>query len=326
MVKESAIKFDSASQYGALSGSLAGAGLSGLLSWLYYRKKKNQSLKSRILKSLGWMALGGAAGAAGGAYAGRMYARHSAYNELKNKISKDLEGTEKVPGRVIYIDCINNRHLPKDGMGRKVLEKVTDGGLPTGHSMMAVIDDKTKTLQVYQVNTSDPKATKNFGYSLMKGAKRPDGTFDRDQVIRGYNAVRMAEAGGTPLLHKTDDVQIGNASNEDLALYIGGIAKDMGFGDRVVLHEGAKVGDIRLPVRYMLESYNNTLRDGGGGYSAVPGGYNCGTAAREAFDVAQPSQASHWRDMLWGGGSTANAPSFVKKWDNTLSANGKPSH
>lgn len=310
--------FNAASNYGALSGSLSGVGLSGLISYLYYRNKKKQSLKSRILKSLGWMALGGVAGVTAGAYIGRMYARHAAYNELRQKINKDLEGTEKVPGRVIYVDCINNRHTPQKGLGKKIIEKTTNGGLPTGHSMLAVIDDKSDTLSLYQVNTSDPEQSKKWGYSMMAAAKGKDGKYNRDQVIMGYNAVRFAESGGTPLLNKTKEIKIGKASNEDLALYIGGVARDLGFGDRVVLHEGAKCSDIRLPIQYMFESYRNTLRDGGGGYSPIPGGYNCGTAAREAFDIAQPSQASHWRDMLWGGGSTANAPSFVQNWDNRI--------
>ena len=282
-------------------------------------------MKSRWLKGIGWATLGGLAGGAAGAYVGRMYARHQQYKELREKIVNDLKGTEKVPGRVIYVDCIDNRHLPKDGIGRKILQKVTDGGLPTGHSMLAVIDDRNKTMSIMQINTLDPDQTKKFGYGVMASAKKPDGTYDRDQVIMGYNAVRRAAVGGTPILNnpiKKRVINIGDATDKDIALYIGSISRKLGFGDRVVLHEGEKCDDIRVPIRYMHDSYWNTLRHGGGGYSAMLGGYNCGTAAREAFDVAQTSQASHWRDMLWGGGSTANAPSSVKTWYNVLSSDG----
>lgn len=320
MYKQSYPKFESASGYGTLSGIVAGAGLSALLSWLHYRKKKNQSLGSRWLKGLGWTALGGLAGGLAGAYGGRMYARHQQYKELRDKITNDLKDTEKVPGRVIYVDCIDNRHTPREGLGKKVVEKMTNGGLPTGHSMLAVIDGRNNMMSIMQVNTLDPEATKKLGYGLMASAKKPDGSYDRDQVIMGYNAVRRAAVGGTPVLTNPIGklaINIGkDATDEDIALYIGSISRGLGFGDRVVLHEGSKCSDIRLPIRFMHDAYWNALRDGGGGYSAVPGGYNCGTAAREAFDVAQDDQSSHWRDMLWGGGSTANAPSLSREWSN----------
>ena len=314
--KSAAVGFEKANLYGSLSGTLAGAGLSALASWLYYRRKKNQSFKKRLLKAIGWSALGGLGGGVLGSYLGRMYARHSAYKETLAKVKKGLEGTEKKPGRVIYVDCIDNRHIPKDGLGKKIVEKVTNGGVPTGHAMLAVVDEKTDKLSLYQVNTAEKEYTKSLGIKLLAESKNKDGTFDRDKAIMGYNAIRLAEQGGTPILNKTQDVNMKGLSDDDLALYIGGVSRDLGFEGRVVLHEGEKCDDIRVPVGYLIESYNNTLRDSGGGYSPIPGGYNCGTAAREAFDIAQPGQASHWRDMLWGGGSTANAPSGMKSWSN----------
>ena len=93
--------------------------------------------------------------------------------------------------------------------------------------------------------------------------------------------------------------------------------REKGYGDSITLYEGSRDIDIRKPQRYFLYNYLSALKPGGGGYDAMPGGFNCGTAGREGVDAFQPDQTSHGLDMLWGGGGTANAPSTYRSWNWT---------
>lgn len=316
--------FETASRYGSIGGALAGAGIAGLWSWLYYRKKRKQSVKSRILKSLGWAALAGLGGAAAGAYVGRMYSRHRAYSDVARQLKEksDEHPEWKRPGRVFYVDCADNRFMPKeDGLLKKIVDKTTDGGLPTGHAMLGAIDEQSGKLYLTEINTKDESSTSAEGKAikdlaierLKNGIGDPEKNYDLG--VRGHEMMRRAK-GGAPLKFDHEGIDVKGKTDKEIADIIAAVSSKRGFGDRVVIHEGDKTDNIYVPLAFMQESYDNTLRENGGGYSAMPGGYNCGTAAREAYDMVQKSQWSHFRDMLWGGGTTQNAPMSKKTWSN----------
>lgn len=319
--KELNVSFEDYSSGGLATGAASGAALAALISWLSYRNKKQPEWK-KWLKGIGWTALGSLLGGAAGSYAGRMYSRHKTYNEIRDAIRNDAKnsGSGKRTGRVLYIDADRNVHNAgknEKSIDAAIARRLFPKGVPIGHGMLATIDDETGDMKIYSVGVAGvgrKDLANQKGWDVIRS-----GIDQRDasKTIDGMKKMLALNEGMLPRLDVMEYKGIGKLDDKGLAEFLGKKMREKGYGDSLTLYEGERGIDIGMPQKFFLRNYLSTFKPGNGGYGYIPGGFNCGTAAREAFDAFQPSQTSHWLDMLWGGGGTANAPSHARSWNWT---------
>jgi hypothetical protein len=299
-------------------GLLAGATLGAALSALAYRKDKKQSFLKKLIKILGWAAAGGLAGGAAGTYLGRALRRHKNYNRIRGEIDKELGPREegKVNGRVLYVDTDKNVHMPSEkdtSADAAITRKLFPKGVPIGHGMMATVDDKTGDVKVFSIGQAGigrKDLANEKGWEFIRQGLSAN---DAEKTIEGMKNLLASSNSPLPRLDVMEYKGLGKRDDKSIAEVIGREMKKRGYGDSVTMYEGSRNIDIRRPQRFFLKNFLSALGNGDG-FDAMPGGFNCGISAREAFDAFQPSQKSHWLDFLWGGGGSANAPSLSRSW------------
>ena len=287
------MSFERYSSGGLLTGAASGAALSALLSWLSNRKDKKQSLLKKLVKTLGWTVAGGLAGGAAGAYLGRMLYRHKNYNQIRKKVDDELgpDDRGKVNGRVFYIDTDKNVHMPSEkdtSASAAIARKLFPGGVPIGHGMMATVDEKTGDVKVFSIGQAGigrKDLANEKGWEFIRQGLSAN---DAEKTIDGMKKLLASSKTPLPRLDIMEYKGLGKLDDKSIAEFIGKKMKEKGYGDSVTFYEGDKNIDIRRPQKFFLKNFLSALGKGGGGFSAMPGGFNCGVSAREAFDAFQP--------------------------------------
>lgn len=303
---------------GGLTGALAGGALAAALSAMYYGKKnkkdeKKQSMPGKVLKSLLWTALGAAGGGLAGAGIGRMIATHIKYRRALDEAKETVKERRRMygipekgrkDGRVIYVNYPKNKFELKG-----IYSKLFGKSVPIQHASLLVMNEDGSDAALYSPRmNADQEDVKRVGKSLIEDGK-------------AENNVKLVEEGKNLLSEKIDrgtyDIHMFNnrlkgKSDEEIARILADYGHANDLGGEVRMYEGKKGIDRDLVEEFMEKAQRIAHIDGNPGYSIFPGGYNCGTASREGFDVAQDPK-SHWRDMLFGGWPSNNAPSLAKE-------------
>ena len=97
--------------------------------------------------------------------------------------------------------------------------------------------------------------------------------------------------------------EYGSATDREIAVAL--LKSNESLGGAIELW-GLDVQDVGIAVRYIEALGEDPNR--GRFLLGVPGGYTCGTVARQAFDAARGGW--HILDLLWGGFPGADAPSI----------------
>ena len=303
---------------GGLTGALAGGAIAAALSAMRYGKKKDKDGKKRstagkVLKSLLWTALGAVGGGIAGAGIGRMIATHIKYrralDEAKDKV-KDRRRTLGIPekgrnnGRVLYVNYPQNKYELKG-----IYSKIFGKSVPIQHASLLVMNEDGSDASLYSPRMNDDEDdVKRVGEQLVETGKREN---DSKLVEEGKNILARKIDRGTYDIHMFND-RLKGKSDEEIARFLADYGHSHDLGGEVNMYEGKKGIDRDIVEEFMERAQRIAHIDGNPGYSIFPGGYNCGTASREGFDVVQ-DPSSHWRDMLFGGWPSNNAPSFAKQ-------------
>lgn len=308
---------------GGMYGAISGAALAAIISALKYgkgKKHKNGSVFNRIMKGLLWTGAGALGGGVLGAGIGRMIGSHVEYSRALKRAKEIVEERRKNGqydrrGRVLLLNYPDNKMIIGDKelekglpnwVGEKPrawLKKLFPRGLTIQHGAVITMDEDGGDARMFEVGDV-PASWSNTLYKnkVQQGKNEGD-----EEKIRGGNY--GLEQGNT--WAELSETYLGDSlkgkTNQEIADMFAEYGLSDGEGGRARIYEGKKGVDLNL-VHAFLESYHDAANGyGGTGYTIIPGGYNCGTSARAAFDSVQ-SPWSHYLDMLCGGFPSNNMP------------------
>lgn len=304
-----ASQYESYDANGAVSGAIAGGALSAILSALYYGKKdkKKQSFAKRFLKSVLWTFAGAAGGGLAGAGIGRALRTHATYEknleDAKNKLQSD--GIRPRNGRVFLVNYPDNKYKGNEyGIFRKIFPE----GPPVQHSMIITTDKDGGNAKAFGAGIISGDSGKKWGEFLIRKGLRDK---SQDLVMSGARILSGKIKRGGMYVYDIGDVLKGKSDN-DIAKALADFGKMRSFGDKAEVYEGRKDVNVEIPEMFARIANRRVNGPEGRGYEIMPGGYNCGTAARDMFNTVN-GKWSHWADMAIGGMPNWNMPSFAKK-------------
>ena len=291
---------------GALSGGLLAAVLSSISDGKQNGKKK--SFAKRLLKGLLLSGAGALGGGLAGAGIARIIGNQSQYSknldEARNIASKKGPAGK---GRVLYVNFPNNKFEAADGT---FLKKMFPKGVPVQHGAVVTMDSDGSNARLFQIGGVGIFGRKDNGWGkflVEKGLKEDD----KDLVRVGSDLMSGKMSYADLTTGNLGDILKGK-SDEDIARTLADFGKRFKLGDIAEISEGRKGVDRRIPEEFMkldAKSFNRC----GMGYEVLPGGLNCGTSARRAFDTVNGGM-SHFLDYLSFGFPAQNAPSMARNW------------
>lgn len=302
------MELDNSLWSGAAVGAGGGAATAALLSYLYYRRKKNQSRMSRVLKTLGWTAAGALAGGTIGGYIWQMRARHKLYQDAMND-SYEKDPSKRDPGRLFYVNFPENRYQDGPRIGHSGLVSISNDGKMRFYSLTNADEDVGRA----EVESARADLAAMAAQLESQGPGADRGAYER-MAARVAKMEELVDRGALPLIEEQtySDRDYGKMSKNDLADVLLGISEENGWGDKVSIM-GGKVNDVGRVMRAAQHLYDKNLDSGS--YNVIPGRFNCGTFARDVFDICNSDgpfgAASHQLNMAWGGTPAANAPSAM---------------
>lgn len=211
------------------------------------------------------------AGGAAGAYAGR--AGHAHFDFLKRRAAAagSAGGDASVPGKVYFVDYPDNAI------------DVSQTGIPYIDAIAARLKKATGWNGTHRIGHAGILTVDGNG----NGVRYDYGMYGKGPTVPEVLTSRFNLKG-------MDDDAIAKAMQNDV------------WGGKVSVY-GTPVKDIGVVRRYME---GLTDKSNPAGFSVIPGGYTCSTAARNAFEAARGGVTGHLLDLLWGGYPTANAPTY----------------
>ena len=213
----------------------------------------------------------GLTGGAAGAYLGRVGASHVDFTGRRAAALSQAAGAEKRPGRVYYVDHPDNStNISNTGIGP--------------------VDSAVSRL----MKLTGWDGVHNIGHAGIM-------TVDSDGNATTYDYGKFGRGPDAEVL--TDRFSVKGLSDAEIAKKLQGLQKH--WGKTVNLY-AADVPDIGVAERYI----QGVTSPGSDAFSPIPGGYTCGSVARDAFEAARGGGLGHWLDMLAGGYPTANAPTY----------------
>ena len=213
----------------------------------------------------------GLTGGAAGAYLGRVGASHVDFVSRRAAALAQAAGTEKRPGRVYYVDHPDNStNISNTGIGP--------------------VDSAVSRL----MKLTGWDGVHNIGHAGIM-------TVDGDGNATTYDYGKFGRGPDAEVL--TDRFSVKGLSDAEIAKKLQGLHKH--WGKTVNLY-AADVPDIGVAERYI----QGVTSPGSDAFSPIPGGYTCGSVARDAFEAARGGGLGHWLDMLTGGYPTSNAPTY----------------
>ena len=324
---------------GAIAGAATGALGAAILSWLKLRNSKSSRSK-KILKGLLYSAAGALAGGGVGAYAGTMLGRHKAFSnavDAANSGKGDGRG-----GRVFFVSAPNNRFRPReaempewmgDAKGKFIDAMYGKDGRRIGHALVGTVDDNG-AVKLYGIGTGGMRDAKYLA-SEVKGKLDESVALggmkeNSPEYLRELSRIKEIQrqggstfVGSVPLLSMDEFQGNPGMSTEEIAKMIEPLIRKYDWGDTIDITDGGSIRDVDALGRSLDSLVRDATSPGGGGYSFLPGGFNCGTAARDAFDSVlygtRKGKASHFLNMLWGGRPDANEPSLFEKHRHVMS-------
>lgn len=291
---------------GALTGGILAAVLSSVRDGKDNGKKK--SFARRLLRGILWSGAGALGGGLAGLGIARMIGSQVRYSRnlsaAKNIASRQGPSGK---GRVLYLNFPENKFEAEDGTA---LKKVFPEGVPVQHGALVTMNEDGSNARLFQIGGVGifGEGDKGWGKFLVEKGLKDD---DKDLVRIGSNLMSGKSAYANLSTGDLGDVLKGK-SDEDIARTLADYGKRFNLGNIVEISEGKKGVDRRIPEEFMkfdARSFNES----GMGYGVLPGGLNCGTSARRAFDTVNGNM-SHLLDYLAGGLPSLNAPSIARKW------------